>query len=286
MKKSTYPSRILVATDFTIESDRALELAANIARPVKASVHVLHILDLPYTAQFSREKLRQSMGSAAETMMKKQLKLLKTLLKLPKGAISYEIREGKPVQEILNVASSGSYELICMGNKISSTLSRLVFDNTTSGVIDLAPCAVLTTTASRPKIDLGRVMIASSFREGDVALLGKVIGLAKNLKSKVDVVHVTRHRQFDAQLKMEGLSSWASKMYDTRGVRFRYIHGDEVSDGLSKAVESLGSDLVVVSRENRGLIDTLFGSDLIHEMVYRMEIPVLVFPLPPEPNNH
>jgi len=56
----------------------------------------------------------------------------------------------------------------------------------------------------------------------------------------------------------------------------------EVGDGLSKAVESLGSDLVVVSRENRGLIDTLFGSDLIHEMVYRMEIPVLVFPLPPE----
>jgi len=286
MKKSTYPSRILVATDFTIESDRALELAANIARPVKASVHVLHILDLPYTAQISREKLRQSMGSAAETMMKKQLKLLKTLLKLPKGAISYEIREGKPVQEILSVASSGSYELICMGNKISSTLSRLVFDNTTSGVIDLAPCAVLTTTARRPKIDLGRVMMASSFREGDVALLGKVIGLAKNLKGKVDVVHVTRQWQFDAQLKMEGLSSWASKMYDTRGVGFRYIHGDEVSDGLSKAVESLGSDLVVVSRENRGLIDTLFGSDLIHEMVYRMEIPVLVFPLPPEPNNH
>ncbi|MBU6332598.1 MAG: universal stress protein [Bacteroidetes bacterium] len=282
MKKSTFPRRILVATDFTIESDRALELAAIIARPVKSHMHLLHVLDLPYTAQISRDKLRQSMGSAADTMMKKQLRLLKTFLKLPKGAISHEIREGKPVQEILNVASSGSYELICIGNKISSTLSRLVFDNTTSGVIDLAPCAVLSTTARRLKIDLGRVMMASSFREGDVALLGRVVGLAKNLKSKVDVVHVTRHRQFDAQLKMEGLASWASKMYDTRGVGFRYIHGDEVGDGLSKAVESLGSDLVVVSRENRGLIDALFGSDLIHEMVYRMEIPVLVFPLPPE----
>jgi nucleotide-binding universal stress UspA family protein len=285
MKKSTYPKRILVATDFTIESDRALELAAKIARPLKAPIHLLHILDLPYTAQISREKLRQSMGNAAESMMKKQLKLLKALLKLPKGAITYEIREGKPVQEILHVASSGSFDLICMGNKISNTLSRLVFDNTTSGVIDLAPCAVLTTTARRTQIDLGRVMMASSFHEGDVALLGMVIGLAKNLKSKVDVVHVTRHRQFDAQLKMEGLSSWASKMYDTRGVGFRYMHGNEVSDGLSKAVESLGSGLVVVSRESRGLIDTLFGSDLIHEMVYRMEIPVLVFPLPPIQNK-
>jgi nucleotide-binding universal stress UspA family protein len=285
MKKSTYPKRILVATDFTTESDRALELAAKIARPFKAPIHLLHILDLPYTAQISREKLRQSMGNAAESMMKKQFKLLKALLKLPKGAITYEIREGKPVQEILHVASSGSFDLICMGNKISNTLSRLVFDNTTSGVIDLAPCAVLTTTARRTQIDLGRVMMASSFHEGDVALLGMVIGLAKNLKSKVDVVHVTRHRQFDAQLKMEGLSSWASKMYDTRGVGFRYMHGNEVSDGLSKAVESLGSGLVVVSRESRGLMDTLFGSDLIHEMVYRMEIPVLVFPLPPIQNK-
>jgi hypothetical protein len=215
-------------------------------------------------------------------MMKKQLKLLKSILKLPKGAISYEIREGKPVQEILNVASSGSYDLICMGNKISSSLSRLVFDNTTSGVIDLAPCPVLTTTAQRPEINLERVMLASNYHEGDVALLGKIVGLAKKLKSKVDVVHVTRKHQFEAQLKMEGLSSWASKMYDTRGVKFRYIHGDEVSNGLSKAVESLGSGLVVVSRESRGLMDSLFGSDLIHEMVYRMEIPVLVFPIYPE----
>lgn len=285
MKKPTYPSRILVATDFTVESDRALELAAKIAHPVKAPVHILHVLDLPYTVQISRDKLRQSMESTAETMIKKQIKVLKTILKLPKGAISYEIREGKPVQEILSVASTGSFNLICMGNKISKTLSRLVFDNTTSGVIDLAPCAVLTTTARRTQIDLGRILMASSFHEGDLTLLGLVIGVAKNLKSKVDVVHVTRHRQFEAQLKMEGLSAWASKKYDTRGVEFRYIHGDEVSDGLSKAVESLGSGLVVVSRETRGLINTFFGSDLIHEMVYRMEIPVLVFPIPQEPSQ-
>jgi nucleotide-binding universal stress UspA family protein len=282
MKQSTFPNRILVATDFTVESDRALELTATIARSVKAVVHLLHVFDLPYTVQISREKLQQSIVNTAESMMKKQLKLLKSILKLPKGAISYEIREGKPVQEILNVASSGSYDLICMGNKISSSLSRLVFDNTTSGVIDLAPCPVLTTTAQRPEINLERVMLASNYHEGDVALLGKIVGLAKKLKSKVDVVHVTRKHQFEAQLKMEGLSSWASKMYDTRGVKFRYIHGDEVSNGLSKAVESLGSGLVVVSRESRGLMDSLFGSDLIHEMVYRMEIPVLVFPIYPE----
>ncbi|MBM3918955.1 MAG: universal stress protein [Sphingomonadales bacterium] len=283
MKKSNYPRRILVASDFSAESDRALELAATIARPVKASVHLLHILEVPYTVQLSRDKLRSSMGNTADSMLKKQSKVLKSMLKLPKDSITTEIREGKPLQEILNVASSGSFDLICMGNHISSTLSRLVFDNTTSGVIDLAPCTVLTTTAYRPQIDLGRIMLASSFHEGDMGLLGEVIGLARNLKSRVDVVHVTRHRQFDAQLKMEGLASWASKKYDTRKVSFRYIHGDAVGEGLAKAVESLGSGLVVVSRESRGLLDTLFGSDLIHEMVYRMEIPVMVFPISPEP---
>ena len=285
MKESSFPSRILVATDFTMESDRALELAAIIARSVKATVHLLHVVDLPYAAQISREKLRLCTAEVAESMMKKQLKVLKNQHKLTKAVITYEIREGRAVQEILNVASLGSYDLICMGNKISSTLSRLVFDNTTYGVIDLAPCAVLTTTVHRSHIDLGRIMMASNFREGDVALLGVVIGFAKALKSKIDLVHLTRHHQFDAQLKMEGLAALASRIYDTRRVGFRYIHGDEVNDGLSKAVESLGSGLVVVSKENRGLLDTLFGSDLIHEMVYRLEIPVLVFPLSQHQSN-
>jgi nucleotide-binding universal stress UspA family protein len=280
MTKTKFPHRILVATDFSPESFRALALAAKMALPVKGTVHLLHVLELPYTVQISREKLRSSLGSSAEGLLKEQVKMLSSTAKMPKKYITTEIIEGKPVPEIVRKASSGSFDLICIGNHISNTLSSLVFDNTTAGVIDLAPCAVLTATTRRPETGISRIMMASNFREGDLDLLGEVIGIAKNLKCKVDVVHVTHHPEFESRLKMAGMEQLSGQTLDTRQVFFRYMHGEEIMNGLPKAVESLGSDLVVVGRESRGILNTLFGSDFIHEMVYRLEIPVLVFPLP------
>jgi nucleotide-binding universal stress UspA family protein len=271
--------KILVPTDFSEKANRALEIACELARVTRCSLTILHVIELPYSTELRKAKLRQELEKSAKPALKETVKKAKNSLSRLKVDIKELLIIGNPVNGIVQEASAGGYDLICMGNRITSGLRRLVFDNTTSGVIDLSNVPVLATTSKQPNIELGSMLFGTDFREGDLNILGKVCALANDLKSTLSVVHVSKKKGFEEMLRFSGFEALGRQRVAYKDIHFEHFYNSDVDSGIENTIKDINAGLIILSREHRSIFDTLFGSDVIDDLVYKVEVPVLVYPI-------
>ena len=136
--------RILTATDFTAPSERAVQVATELATTFKASLTILHVFEYPRglyasTALYS--------GDLVEPMLEEAESRLSELLgsiskQVPEASV--RIRQGNPHEEILAVAIESRADLIVMGTHGRTGLARAVLGSVAEKVVRLSPVPVLT----------------------------------------------------------------------------------------------------------------------------------------------
>lgn len=271
------PARtILVPTDFSDKANRAIDYAVLIAKHNKARIVLLHVIELPNGTSLQKDKIRTEHEKVSKPQLKEASQRIKS-----QGRTKVEsmIRIGAPVSTIVATARELNAELICMGNRIASGLRRLVFDTTTSGVIDLSPCPVLATTSKLPEVRINRALFATDYKANDLQILKKATKLVSEFKAELQVLHIQTRETFDEQLRDIGFQTLARKEIKYKGLHFTQLKNSDVEEGLEKAIQAVSPDLVVLTHQNRSFIDAVFGSNVVDELVYRAEIPVLVYPV-------
>ncbi len=267
---------ILVPTDFSDKANRAIDYAVLIAKHNKARIVLLHVIELPNGTNLQKDKIRLEHEKVSKPQLKEAVQRVKV-----QGRIKVEsiIRIGASVSTIVATAHEVNAELICMGNRIASGLRRLVFDTTTSGVIDLSPCPVLATTSKLPEVRINRALFATDYKANDLQILKKATKLVSEFKAELQVLHIQTRDTFDEQLRDIGFQTLARKEIKYKGLHFMQLKNSDVEEGLEKAIQTVSPDLVVLTHQNRSFIDAVFGSNVVDELVYRAEIPVLVYPV-------
>ena len=126
--------RILLCTDFSENSQRALDFAISLATEYKAELTLLHVLeDVPVSASIE----------AATAMAAHQLDRLIPLEGHEPGRIKTLVRIGKPYQQIIQLALEGQTDVVVMGVHGRGALDLAVFGSTAHRVLQLGPCPVV-----------------------------------------------------------------------------------------------------------------------------------------------
>ena len=139
--------RILLAVDFSKHSDRALEIAAFLARRMRASVDVIHAFDLPsdylpYASSFGMDLERKIQAAATE-----RLDAIREQLEKSDIPVSLQCRRGHPSSVIAAVAEETRCQLIAMGTRGARGLSHVLLGSVAERTIRTAPCSVLAVPA-------------------------------------------------------------------------------------------------------------------------------------------
>ena len=141
------PTRILVPTDFSPPSDRALEHARRMAARCGATLHLLHVLEetmdtsafasdvlvpdspevLAARLEEAREKLAHRSGGAASEQ--------------PRA--STEVVTGSSTRTIVRYAADNGFDLIVMGTHGRKGFAHLVMGSVAEEVVRTASCPVL-----------------------------------------------------------------------------------------------------------------------------------------------
>ena len=128
-------NRILACTDFSEDSDLALNYAFSATAEYDAELTLLHVLE----KALSRGKTDEAIAEATERLDKliptTGPKTLKT---------KTAVRIGKPYQQIIQFAQEAQIDLVSMGVRGRGALDIAVFGSTTYRVMQLGPCPVLT----------------------------------------------------------------------------------------------------------------------------------------------
>ena len=135
-------NRILVAHDFSADSELALKYGLSLAQEYQAELHLLHVLskeerDQPEVA-WAQEGSEGGYKSAA----------LQLQAAIPKEAFLWckivnAVSCGNAYQEVLTYAKEHDIDLICMGASGTRFILGVLFGSNTNRVLRQAPCPVL-----------------------------------------------------------------------------------------------------------------------------------------------
>jgi nucleotide-binding universal stress UspA family protein len=144
------PTKILVPTDFSEYSDRALEQALNIARQCKAKVFLLHVLhgflyntdqDFVFPEEVA-EQIEDDRLACAKERLPDQLGRFPQAKEVEVGT---NIRQGIPYEEILQEAKEQGMDLIVIASLGQSGNAQYLIGSVARNVLKGAKCPVLLT---------------------------------------------------------------------------------------------------------------------------------------------
>jgi len=127
-------SRILYCTDFSENSERALNYAISVTAEYNAELTFLHVVEHVPRSTKAEELLATCQHELEKLIPAEARNTLK---------IRAVVRRGKPYEEIVQHATEEHIDMITMAARGADALDRAVFGSTTYRVIQLGPCPVL-----------------------------------------------------------------------------------------------------------------------------------------------
>lgn len=144
---SLHLKRILVPTDLSAPSARALAYAAAFARQFNAELTVLHVYDqiVSAPAHASPMETYQLVTSIHESLRWEIEQFIKKTLPSSEDAPAYrlEIVDGAPVDEVVNVAGREKFDLIVIATHGRTGLKHILMGSVAEKIVRHAPCPVL-----------------------------------------------------------------------------------------------------------------------------------------------
>ncbi|HXX24466.1 MAG TPA: universal stress protein [Terriglobia bacterium] len=128
------PQRVLCCTDFSDQSEQALEYAVSLTTEYGGELTLLHVLENVAGSADVENEIAKAMQNLVKQISPETRRDCKT---------KTLVRIGKPYQQILELALESRTDLIVMGVRGRNALDLAVFGSTTYRVVQLGPCPVL-----------------------------------------------------------------------------------------------------------------------------------------------
>ena len=135
--------RILVPTDLSNQSDKAIEFGLFLAKHFRAKLTLLHVYQEPYATQYARGP------DAYNVVLKERSHLQNSLESIAKDVreryadCETEFRDGVPCEEIVDTAKQLDIDLIVISTHHYNWLTRLAYGCDAEQILRHAPCPIL-----------------------------------------------------------------------------------------------------------------------------------------------
>jgi nucleotide-binding universal stress UspA family protein len=140
-------TRILVATDFSQPSQKALLYGRAFAEKFGASLHVLHVVEEPFVHAWTSQGYLAALPSFREHLEREAREQMARAFpesERATGRAETAVRLGQPYREIVGYAREKNVDLIVMGTHGRSHVAHLLMGSVAEKVVRAAPCPVLT----------------------------------------------------------------------------------------------------------------------------------------------
>jgi len=154
-------TRILVPTDFGVESKTAFRVAVSLARALGASISLLHVARHPASTMATPDLYGVDLAEIEENIVHDADVRLTALAETAADLrITCDVRFGKSADTIVRAAADAEVDLIVMGTHGRGPVGHLLLGSVAERVVRAAACPVMTVR------DSGAVRIAPGETEG------------------------------------------------------------------------------------------------------------------------
>jgi nucleotide-binding universal stress UspA family protein len=290
--------RVLIAVDGSDEATHAARRGLELARTCDAAVSVLHVIE--------RKSLRLTETADERTRLRNQgatvlgdIEEFTTEFDRP---VTTTLREGKPAEEISDVAGEQDADLIVIGRQGMTGLGKHLLGGVTEQVLRRSDVPVFVVPdgdrVSGAHSGYSRILIPTDGSENADAATPHGAAIARNLGSTIHVLNVVDLQAAGGMFSAGGLEAEFVERLEKRGREAVEGVADDVREaapeldvetavertrshegapvGVREYVEESGIDLIVMGTHGRSNLERqLFGS-VASTVLRTVDVPVLV----------
>lgn len=280
-------SKIMVATDFSEVSDRALDYAIALARRYDARIYLTHVIT-PDPFQFAEPQLAQATYEKVRQAAEEGITDILISGKL--RAVPHEVlmEEGNVWPCIESLIVRNEIDLVVVGTHGRGKVQKLLIGSVAEEILRKADCAVLTVGPAvkngiAKEIELNHILFATDFGPGAEKAAAYAFSLAQEHNATLTLLHViesaaayteesvARQREISVvrmkQLMPPGSEDWCKP-------EFRATFGAAVEEILITARESK-ADLIVMGAKARKSLAGHAPLTIAYNVVSKATCPVL-----------
>jgi nucleotide-binding universal stress UspA family protein len=309
MKESTIRN-ILVPTDFSTMSIRAIDVARRLAHRYDAAVHLAHVYQLEYPAGFMAPMpplIPFSLASYEEDVDKRlahQLGALADQYGLHRNNC-YLICGAPAFDEICRLAKKLPADLIVMPTHGRTGFKHVFLGSTAERIVQHSPCPVLVARQNRRRrkagraFSINRILVPVDFSECSLRGLHYAVSFAERFAARIVLVHSLQigypytadgYALYDLSALTGALQRDAARQMQTfvplakvRGVKLETaITTGQPASAICTFAHDRNIDLIITSTHGHtGFKHVLIGSTA-EQVVRHAPCPVLVVPSHPK----
>ncbi len=274
------PKKILVPTDFSDLSTRALEYAKRIAERFESHLKIIYAdrfgppdyLEIPPEYMEGLPALKEEVEKRLQEWVREHL---------PHGlTVDASVVADFPVPAILSVSRSEDVDLIVMGTHGRSGWRRALLGSVTEPVLRASERPVLTVLApeddSSQDVSISRVLCPVNFSEVAHLALDHASALACAFDAELVILHVLESpEQVEQADVLEQLQGWiAPEIRDRCDYHELVLSGHPAEQTLEFAKQT-GVDLITIGAQHRKFFDTTVIGTTTEKITRHAYCPVL-----------
>lgn len=284
--------KILVPTDFSEQSEFAMDLACQIARRSGASVCALHLVDLSGFIDYAAIGNSYSMlGTTAgigfdekvlhslhENALEKLDGFVKAFEKSEIG-IERKIDFGNAFQNITQEIKENKFDLVVMGSRGASGMEEFLVGSNTEKVVRHARCPVITVKSRSDFSKIKNIVFASKFDHDQTHVTGELKKLIDLTNARLHLLRVVTPNAFESTKNIKSTINDYVEKHSLENYTINIYNDAVEEDGIIYFANDIKADMIALSTHGRsGLLHLLSGS-IAEDVVNHSQRPVWTFRL-------
>ena len=264
---------ILVPTDFSLKAHNALSLAKVIAAEAKATITLLHVVELPGWSHTSTgDDLNDDQRTDVYVVelierAEAELKLLLEAHQSDQYYLKTDIREGDPYKVIRAIVEADKIDLIVAGDKGHAELEDIFIGSLSDKLVRSMACPVITVKSVIPDHPLSNIVYVLNGEKDEEPVMKYLKALNNYFKAVIHLVWINTPANFKDDIESKGWMSGIARDYELENYTINVHNHHDAEFGVVYFSDEVKADLIVMGISNRTVIQRLITGDALAEEV-------------------
>jgi hypothetical protein len=277
--------RILVPTDFAQPSEGAANYALALASKLGMKVTLLHVLEIyQYTTWVQETEIItpvfpfEDLGKLEEIARQNLDRMILELKSHWPGVyIDYKLIKGQFLFDLVAETASADSAFVV----VSSTNGRDFIEKTKKNFSVLfyeSACPLIIIPDKVAYRPINKIMYATALHENDLLVLQQIINLFKDYSPEIRMLHIDQRKpNFEEMLKFLGFQKLINDEIGYSKINFETIRSRDVEKRIKEQSDKEQADMLVMVKENKSLLQTLFETSHSLKISKIMDVPIILY---------
>jgi nucleotide-binding universal stress UspA family protein len=268
---------LLVPTDFSKASKKAIQYAIGLTKKINARVILLHVVKSNTSGEtlLKWRRLEEEMVKIAREEGEALIKELKKNVG-SKVKFSFEYRHGYEFAQVVNrFVEEHDVDLIVLSTHGATGLKKVLMGSNTASLINTSLVPVIAVPADATIKAIKKIVYATDMVSLEEEI--KTITMFADLfKASVNVVHVTPAKP-DKKFDPEKFSKNLIKISKYKKVSFNFVKNENITAGVDAFVAKQKPQLLAMFTHKLSMYEKIFGKGVTRRQTFNVTVPLLSF---------